>query len=75
MNRQYLAPHRVAVYANQEAKDAGKPVTTADLVPYPHSGFDNYKYGDVMYPGYVDPHGCDSCIILTNPLFKNIRGD
>lgn len=65
-----MAPHRVAVYADQAAKDAGNPSTVISLVPYPHGGFDNYKHKDVMYPGYIDHHGYDACIMLDQPLFK-----
>jgi hypothetical protein len=70
MDRQYMAAQRVAVYENAQARDAGTPTKVVSLVPYPHQGFDNFKFEGVMYPGFVDHHGHDASIRLDLTLFR-----
>lgn len=69
MDRSYLRAHAVHVYTTQKDKDEGNVATTARLVPYPHKGFDNYRYKGTMYPAYEEPRGtAEACIILDTPL-------
>lgn len=51
MDRSYKAEDKVSV------REGGKVVATFTDKPYTRAGFDNYKYKNVMYPGYVTPEG------------------
>jgi hypothetical protein len=66
MDRSYLAPHKVNVYADQQAKDAGNKLKRVREVPYSIHGYASYRVDDKILPGYLDPNDAtaDACVIL-----------
>lgn len=70
MDRSYLAPHRVRVFA--KPGDA-EPLRTLQIVPHKHQGLDNYMVDGVMYPGYFDGNDQEAKVFLSVPFFKGAR--
>lgn len=69
MDRSYLAPHRVNVYATQADKEAGNTLDCVLRVPYSRHGFDYYEFKGRVLPGYIDGiyEQADACVVLTDP--------
>lgn len=68
MDRQYLAKHRVTVFAKEGDT---KPVKTVHTKPYSSQGFDNYMVDGRMYPGFRDkddPDVLHAWVFLDTPL-------
>lgn len=66
MDRSYVAPHTVKVFATERT---GKLLRVTSLVPYSSCGYDTYRFEGRFYPGYHHPetgtyiligeeHGC-----------------
>lgn len=70
MDRQYKAIDDILVYEKLEDRQVhGKPpIAEFRDRPYSHHGHDNYRYKDVMYMGYYNPHTGDVYIALDRPL-------
>jgi len=66
MDRKYLKPDIVHVYATQADKDNGNKAATVRCVPYNYAGFSSYEYKGTVYKGYRDSV-CfdDACILLS----------
>lgn len=69
MDRSYLAPHNVTVFATQSDRPH-KPVKVVQAVPYPNSGFVYYVVDGKMYPGYAaeDNDPTAAVVYLDRPL-------
>lgn len=67
MQRKFIARHKVNVYAS-DAPDAQR-VARIHVKPWSFHGFDNYKHGPTLYPGFADKRDttADGCIFLNLP--------